>query len=92
MTWPRDISCCFRNLLSGMQPAIESSCQNSVADAGSIKHNPIYYFFCLPLGPAPAPVPVLPKGTQSLALPAGGSAARPGPGRARSFVGVAPAK
>ena len=57
MTKPRDISCCFRNRLSGMQPAIESSNQISAqCSRRFIKHNPIYYFFFLPWARAGARV------------------------------------
>ena len=52
--------------------AIESSCQNSAQRSRRfIKHNPLCYFFFLPLGPAPAPAP----GCEGAASPAdtGGS-------------------
>ena len=66
MTYPRDILCCFRNRLSGMLPALESSCQNSAQRSRLfIKHTLIYYFLFLPLGPAPAP------GGEVAASPAG---------------------
>ena len=66
MTYPRDISCCFRNRLSGMRPAIESFCQNRAQRSRrSIKHNLIYFFFFLPLGPASVP------GCEGAASPSG---------------------
>ena len=42
--------------------SIESSCQNSAQrNRRFIKHNPIYYFFFLPLGPAPGAAKALPR-------------------------------